>query len=303
MPSPAKAQPVTLQDCLAQATRYWETKRGSTSRVMAMRCQTCIDLLGGPRKDGGKRKAEDLTRLDVITLLANLKGRQLSASSQASYYAAFRRMLALNGVSTIGWPDGATPPRRTREPLTEGAIRALRFELRGGEERLEELRREHDFNLVPDPTRVSHNPTEDLLIVLKATGMRVDVEALSFEAWEIVGHKLLRVRGKGGHERVIPVEDEEAWAVLLDPERINPMRRLSYSAHLKRWKKATSRAGITSRLPTPHAIRHYYATQAYARCKDIRVVQELLGHSDIATTARYIGADMDTLRAAVSSDA
>jgi integrase/recombinase XerD len=259
----------SLADCLTQATHYWETKR--SSGVMVMRAQACVDILGA------KRKADKLTVSDAIHVLAGLKQRGLSQGSQASYYAAFRRMLALSGVSTIGWPSGAIPPRRSREPLDKEAVRRVYLELDAKGE-LE---------------------TRHLLTVLQATGMRVDVEALSFTAWEPLDGKLLKVTGKGGHERTIPITSSEAWAILTDPEKANPMRRLSYSAHRKRWKKAVDRAGIASKLPTPHAIRHYYATQAYARCKDIRIVQELLGHSDIGTTARYIGADMSQLRAAV----
>lgn len=263
----------TLGEALSQASRYWATKRNAS--VMSMRAKTCVECL----KRGSSRQASSLTQTDAIHVLEGLKARGLSSGSQASYYAAFRRMLALSGVSTIGWPAGATPPRRTREPLHSMALTDLLCVLEG--EGLSE--------------------TLDLLHVLAATGMRVDVEALSFDSWETRPGQLLRVTGKGGHTRLIPVEDPEAWAILTDTYRANKMRRLTYSAHLKRWKKATARAGITSKLPTPHAIRHYYATQAYARCKDLRVVQELLGHADISTTGRYIGADMDAMRAAVST--
>ena len=73
------------------------------------------------------------------------------------------------------------------------------------------------------------------------------------------------------------------------------MRCISYEGHLKRWQRGVGLARITSKLPTPHAVRHLYATEAYARCRDLTIVRDLLGHADINTTARYIGVDMAAL--------
>jgi site-specific recombinase XerD len=101
---------------------------------------------------------------------------------------------------------------------------------------------------------------------------------------------------------VIPVERLETIELLNNPERIKRMRKLSYSGHLKRWQLAVERLRITSLKPTPHAVRHYYATRAYERSgRNLRVVQELLGHSDINTTARYLGVDLEELRNAVGA--
>lgn len=263
----------TLQACLDQATLYWTTKRNAG--IMSMRAQACVDTLGS------KRVASSLKVGDAITVLEGLRSRGLSPASQSSYYAAFRRMLALSGIATTDWPSGPTPPRRTREPIPMADLGRLKEEL------------------------APHPATLDLAHVLSATGMRVDVEALSFTSWvprDGPQGKLLAIRGKGGHERVIPVEDELAWSILTDNDRSAAMRKTSYRTHLRNWQGAIQRAGITSKLPTPHAIRHLYATQAYAKCRDIRVVQELLGHSDIATTARYIGADIERMRHALSND-
>ncbi|WP_420381693.1 tyrosine-type recombinase/integrase [Novosphingobium sp.] len=143
--------------------------------------------------------------------------------------------------------------------------------------------------------------TLDLARVLAATGMRVDGEALSFDGWaRRDATQTLHITGKGGHERTVPVTDPVAWSILSDPDRYLPMMKLSYRTHSRNWKRAVEAAQIGSKLPTPHAVRHYYATQAYAKCKDIRVVQDLLGHADYGTTARYIGVDIERMRSAVS---
>jgi integrase len=262
-------QAVTILQALDQARTYWEAK-GPSSRMMSIRANACASVLG-MRTKLDKLGPSEATK--VLTHLHRTKGK----GSVPVYYAAFKRAVEMAGGDTRGWPRAGSAPRKCREPLSEADLDALAGELVGYE-------------------------TCDLLELLRGTGLRVEREALNGEAlrWD-PSRKLLHVTGKGSHERVIPVERPEAVALLNSPERMSAVRRLGYGGHLKRWNLALSRLRVESLKPTPHAVRHYYATRAYAKSgHNLRVVQELLGHADINTTARYLGVNPDDMRLAVA---
>lgn len=274
---------VSVLQALDKAKLYWEAK-GQSSRMMSIRAQSCASALG--YNAARKRLVTDLGPGDGTTILTHLHRKQLSKGSIASYYAAFRRAVELSGGSCRDWPKPGTPPRRCREPLSEVDLRRLSKALEGWTEGGE----------------TGGWETHGLLQLLWGTGLRVDVEALRSDALEWRPEsRTLKVTGKGGHERVIPVERPETIALLNDPERLKAMRGISYSWHLKKWMDRVDKLGIASLKPTPHAVRHYYATRAYAKSgRNLKVVQELLGHADISTTARYLGVDVETMRSAVT---
>lgn len=223
---------------------------------------------------GRSRKLTELGPADGARLLKALRERPLSPKSVQDYYSNFRRVLTLADISTVRWPKAPTPPRRTRDALTEDAFGAIVRWLDGR----------------------GFAETSDLCRVLAATGMRIAVEALSPDA---IGHSsgdqfdTLKVVGKGGHERLIPVMEGQAREVLRDSARLAAIRSLSYSAHLKRFKRAAKATGVTSRLATPHAVRHSYASEALRKSGgNLVLVQELLGHASPTTTARYLHVDL-----------
>lgn len=111
----------------------------------------------------------------------------------------------------------------------------------------------------------------------------------------------LRVIGKGGHVRVVPLPDALA-------DRLRD--------HGDGWVFPSPRGGhltphhvakiVTAHLPagvTMHSLRHRCASTAYAGTRDLRAVQELLGHARPETTAGYVLAPEDTIRAAMNAAA
>lgn len=258
----------SLDACLEVASTFWKS-RGKGTRTMILGATLCVSLLGGA-KDAHKLQARDGAKL--LGLLAT---RDLSRKSIKDYYASFRSMLRLNGVQTYDWPKASTPPRKPREALGEPA-----------------LRRMADWFL-----ERSFPETSDLSYVLSGTGLRVGVELLRPGALRLVpgdNYDLLHVSGKGGHERIIPVVCPIARAILNSPERMAAIRRVPYDTHRWRWGKARVALGINSRLATPHSLRHKYATERLAMSgNNLVLVQELLGHASVGTTANYVTIPMD----------
>lgn len=117
---------------------------------------------------------------------------------------------------------------------------------------------------------------------------------------DLAGWSLL-VHGKGRRERVVPLPVDLAGALRrLPPGYAFPG---ACEGHLSpRWVgKVCARA-----LPgetTMHQLRHLAASEWFRETRDLRVVQELLGHASLATTERYVAVDDDARRAAVSERA
>lgn len=117
-------------------------------------------------------------------------------------------------------------------------------------------------------------------------------------------YRKLRFIGKGGREREVPLTNR-AWNILGVPAMEAAIegkpQLISCSDKTARATITTlgKRAGI-SRPISSHDLRATFATEAYRRSKDIRAVQELLGHSSVTQTQLYIDVDFDTLLDAAS---
>lgn len=150
-----------------------------------------------------------------------------------------------------------------------------------------------------------------LLELLYATGARVS-EIVDLDVDDLRHGEVLRVRGKGSKERVVPVgsyarASVDAYLTRARPElsrrgRATPRAFLgARGAPLSRqsaWlviQQAAERANITAHV-SPHTLRHSFATHLLQGGADVRVVQELLGHASVATTQIYTHVTVDALR-------
>ncbi len=141
-----------------------------------------------------------------------------------------------------------------------------------------------------------------MLEVLYATGLRVS-ELVSLKHSQLnMNQGVLRVVGKGDRERLIPLGEEAMrWLkefngtgrgeILLDrhTDYMFPTRRGDHMTRQAFWhiiKRYARKAGVQKEL-SPHTLRHAFATHLLNHGADLRVVQMLLGHSDLSTTQIY----------------
>lgn len=118
---------------------------------------------------------------------------------------------------------------------------------------------------------------------------------------------VLRVVGKGGHERLVPVPDTLALDILyyqsqhggvwLFANPSNPLKHLT-AAHVGKLVSRAMSGGVTT-----HALRHRAATKAYAVTRDLRAVQEFLGHAHSTTTEVYTKVPAASIRDAMNAAA
>lgn len=150
-----------------------------------------------------------------------------------------------------------------------------------------------------------------LLELMYATGARVS-EAVGLNVDDVIDTDVVRLTGKGSKQRIVPLGGYaqaalssylvRARPVLSSKGRATPALFLGIrGARLSRqnvWliiRAAAERAKLDQEI-SPHTLRHSFATHLLAGGADVRVVQELLGHSSVATTQIYTLVTADTLR-------
>lgn len=156
-----------------------------------------------------------------------------------------------------------------------------------------------------------------LLELLYATGMRVS-ELVSLPLAAARGDpRVMLIRGKGGKERLVPISSPArqalcAWLRDLDKTQAQRPAGTSHSpylfpsrgaaGHLTRQgffallKELATQAGVPADRVTPHRLRHAFATHLLAGGADLRSIQVMLGHADLATTEIYTHVLDDQLR-------
>lgn len=168
------------------------------------------------------------------------------------------------------------------------------------------------FALVQSPDGIGHIPVRDraILELLYASGLRVsEVEALQLNDINLQ-EGLVKAKGKGMKERIVPIGDKAIDAIksyiverALLRKKKHP-EKLSDSLFLNRKAEGLSerqirrivvkyarQLGIDGSIG-PHTLRHTFATHLLSGGADLRVIQEMLGHSSLSTTQRYTHLDI-----------
>ena len=146
-----------------------------------------------------------------------------------------------------------------------------------------------------------------LLEVLYATGLRVsELVALPLSAARRDA-RMIVVRGKGNKERLVPLNDASRQAMADYLAAMEALSRRRKAPHASKWlfpsfgesghltrqhfardlKELAAARGLAPRLVSPHVLRHAFASHLLHNGADLRIVQTLLGHTDISTTQIY----------------
>jgi integrase/recombinase XerD len=239
------------------------------------------------------------TQADVRAWFAGLEAEGLKASSAARRLSAvrqFHRFLYAEGHRADDPSAAIRGPRKAR-PLPKTL-------LMDDAARLVDLAAERAADTArPAAGRLADARMVALVELLYATGLRVS-ELVSLPRGVLAdGAEMIRVRGKGGKERLVPLTGKARAAVAaylavqadLAPGRRSPwlFPADSASGHLPRQvfarelKRLGAAAGLRADKLSPHVLRHAFASHLLHNGADLRVVQQLLGHADIATTQIY----------------
>ncbi|WP_061707552.1 site-specific tyrosine recombinase XerD [Pseudenterobacter timonensis] len=169
--------------------------------------------------------------------------------------------------------------------------------------------------------RLLHAPAVDLPLELRDKAMLEVLYATGLRVSELVGltmsdvslrQGVVRVIGKGNKERLVPLGEEAVYwlenylehgrpwllngvsiDVLFPSQRAQQMTRQTFWHRIKHY---ATLAGIDSEKLSPHVLRHAFATHLLNHGADLRVVQMLLGHSDLSTTQIYTHVATERLR-------
>jgi len=260
----------------------------------------------------GKARLGDVEPSDVAEFLASLREgdddhEALAVSSAARAVIAVRGLHAFAAAQGLAETDPARdvppppPPRRLPKAITVAEVERLLG------------------SSGPGPDEPSGDPRSlrdrALLEFLYGTGARIsEVTGLDVDELHLDADPVVRLAGKGGKHRVVPVGSYavralQAYLVRARPALAAASRRVSVSpavflnargGRLTRqgaWgvlRAAAERAGLAD--VSPHTLRHSFATHMLDGGADIRVVQELLGHAAVATTQVYTLITVDRLR-------
>jgi integrase/recombinase XerD len=289
---------LTLEQSLERYLRHVSIERGlSTNTVAAYRRDLTAYLASLAQR--GISAPGAVTANDVATYARELRTREVpfSASSTArmlSSVRGFHRYLLDEGQVESDAAAATTPPKlasRLPKAITVEQMASVLESVKGD---------------APQQLRDSA-----LLELLYATGARVS-EAVDLNVDDVIEGDVVRLFGKGGKQRIVPLGSFARAAIDAYLVRARPGLSLKGAStpalflgargqrvsRQNAWliiQAATRRANLGIEI-SPHTFRHSFATHLLAGGADVRVVQELLGHSSVATTQIYTLVTADTLR-------
>ncbi len=285
-----------MRALLEQFLDYVSLERGLSKNTRAAYADDIGRFLDFLAKKG-VQSLNDVTRKQILDHLLDEKARGLAANSLSRHLVAlkvFFRYLTQEGLLAVNVAETMESPRVWKmlpSVLTPKEITRL-------------------FD-APDLSKPLGIRNRAILELFYATGLRVS-ELVGLEFGDLhFDEKFLRCIGKGRKERVVPVAGTAIKWVERYLKEVRP--RLTPGDHEQTvflsnrhqamsrktvWdmiKKCARNAGITKTI-YPHTLRHSFASHLLANGAPLRIIQEMLGHADIATTQIYTHVDPDRLK-------
>ncbi|MBO6717242.1 MAG: tyrosine recombinase XerC [Rhizobiaceae bacterium] len=299
---------VTAKQDLAAARSAWLDSLAAERRMADLTVeayerdtrQFLAFLTGHLGEPPGLSDIADLKAIDLRAFLAARRNDGVGARSLGRGLAGIRSLLRFLERRGLANAAGATAIRAPRKP------KSLPKPLTAADARRAISAHEQ---LAEEPWIAARNAA--VLTLLYGCGLRIS-EALGLTADQISerSEPVLRVAGKGGKTRLVPVLPAAVAAIAeykrlciyaLEPGK--PLFRGARGGTLapaiiqREMKKLRSALGLPDSA-TPHALRHSFATHLLGRGGDLRAIQELLGHASLSTTQIYTGVDTERLLAA-----
>ncbi len=263
----------------------WMERGLSANTLGAYRADLMTLWRGLSENDVQIEQAEKADLLEFIARRVDAGAKPRSTARQLSSFRRFFRYIMREGLrdtdptADIEMPRiGRSLPKSLTEDEVDGLLKA------------------------PNTDEPLGHRDRAMLELLYATGLRVS-ELINLKQSQInFNQGVLRIIGKGDRERLIPLgEESQRWLkdfidgprmeILLERQTdyLFPTRRGDRMTRQAFWhiiKRYAQKAGIDKKL-SPHSLRHAFATHLLNHGADLRVVQLLLGHSDLSTTQIY----------------
>lgn len=263
----------------------WMERGLSANTLGAYRADLMTLWRGLAKNNVSIQEAEKADLLEFIAARVQSGAKPRSTARQLSSFRRFFRYIMREGMRETDPTADIEMPRIGRslpKSLTEDEVESLLQ--------------------APNTDEPLGHRDRAMLELLYATGLRVS-ELINLKQSQVnFNQGVLRIVGKGDRERLIPLGDEsQRWMrdfidgprmeILLERQTdyLFPTRRGDRMTRQAFWhiiKRYAVKAGVEKKL-SPHSLRHAFATHLLNRGADLRVVQLLLGHSDLSTTQIY----------------
>ena len=287
-----------MKDHIEQFIAYLKVERNYSKHTVSSYDFDLSDFMKFLTNENGVLPSiEDVDHLTIRSYLANLQERQLSRSTvvrRLSSLRSFYKYLCRRGYLETDPTSALSSPKIQRKLPDFLEISEIDLLLSA-----------------PDTNDILGLRDQAILELLYSTGMRVS-ELLSLDLSDVDhGNAIVKVRGKGKKERIIPIgrpamsslnnylekrnelASNKSFQAIFLSERGN---RIPDSKSIgRRITKYAQAVGIKKKI-TPHTFRHTFATHLLNAGADLRSVQELLGHTNLVTTQIYTHVTADRLK-------